>query len=719
MRIYFFLLLLISCLYHHTMAQTGFYPLSWASKSSANERTEATAIPFVDTLRLPFYYDFSSRYIQLNLGSCKCVTSSAGPVTINSLRPHGLKTGDTVNVIGGPPSGLKYVKKISSYQFDVYDDVTLTTQSQSLGLLRYLRISKLGATETYIPDTLAFYYNAGGTQVNGGYGENQPGYHVVSFDGVDQDGLPYNTINTLATGYTDSLRSQLFDFSSYLPSDSLYMSFLYQHGGYGEQPDVNDHLYLEFLDNTSTWNPAFDVTGSNAGSTDSFYIAMVPIKDTKYFYNKFQYRFRTFGRQSGSYDVWNVDNIYLDKGRHATDIQPRDMGIRNGESSFLQKYSAMPFDHFFPLRNSIVKTQMSTVLTNITLVANNKIARFTLTDSQQNVLAALDSSPDFNPWFDSVCTFMMPIPYNYDISVINRPTYLEHTYSFRDSLGIDHPFSAPATFDLMYNNFLTKRTYLYDYYAYDDSEAEIAFGSNLAGTQIAVRFKAEKTDTLTHIDICFTRSKGPDLEGSGIYLYVWDKNISATDTSHYRKQAIAIHLQHYPNGFTRYKLDNPVILSQGSIYHIGYQQNFSLLLTTGYDRDNDASDSTYYNDSGTWLKVGSDPNNPTGSMMIRPVFFNQSNNVPVGNLQPTNDIIKNKLLLYPNPASTSINVVSQEESITDFTYTIYSLYGQTLLNGTLTAEENNINITSLNSGLYLILCTDELHRSYSSRFIKE
>jgi hypothetical protein len=324
MRILFSILFFSSILCSKAWAQPRSYPLSWENTAGPLMRTEALGTPYTTTLKLPYIYDFSSKYLQL-----KNITNGT-TVIVTSMRPHGLLTNDAVEISGAIApvlvAGKKYINRISDYQFQLFDSVTLTTAAatQNTSIITYLRINKIGAIETVRPDTLAFYDNNGGVTITGGSAKNQPSYWTARFDGLNAYGVPYST-SPYAKGPTDSLRSQPFDLSTYTANDSIMMSFQYQIGGFGEIPDPNgDHFSLEFLDNTLQWNLVNDITVTSQ-SADSFYTVMVNINDPKYFHNAFAYRFTSFGRQSGAYDVWNLDYIYINKKRKATDPLIKDL----------------------------------------------------------------------------------------------------------------------------------------------------------------------------------------------------------------------------------------------------------------------------------------------------------------------------------------------------------------------------------------------------------
>lgn len=718
MRVPFLLVFFISVLYGTAWAQPRIYPLSWDADAAAsvNARTQATTA-FTNTLKLPYFYDFSSRYLHID------TIIKGSTVRVVTMRPHGLKSNDTVVVSGAKApavvtdlNGLKVVNRISDYEVELYNDAGLTTPVSSTQDIDYLRINKLRAIETIIPDTLAFQYNQGGVQIDGGSGKNQPSYYVARFDGLRENGVPYNTTDQYAEGETDSLRSQPFDFSSYTVTDNLYMSYYYQNGGYGTQTENNDHLYLDFLDNTLQWNTVKDLTGAT-GHVDSFYIAMVPINDNKFLHNAFQYRFRSYGRQSGAYDIWNLDYIYINSNRTPADTTIRDFAIRNGDQSFLQfGYTAMPFNHFFTGNNDATTYFNKTLKTTVTHQANLgklKSIDIVLRDKDEALVSTFQSAVDSDVFKDRTYTNTIGTQV---FPTRNAPTYIDLSYLLTEVLrtDVDVPIST-GSMEMMFNNVVTKRTFLYDYYAYDDSQAEAGAGFDEGGVQVATQFVCKHKDTLTHVDFCFTRNKSGSLENYQMFLMVWGDTV----TTELYREPINIHYPSSPNGFVRYKLVNPIVIDSGSKFHIGYLKNFPELLTVGYDRNRDSRAKSFYKSGNTWYRMDTPLADVdlVGTMMMRPIFFKASNNVPVG-VQHPEGVSKNMLLLYPNPASESIDIVATEE-VSDLSYTMYSLYGQTVGSGIITATDHTINVSQLSTGMYLILCTDTKGKMYSTRFIKE
>ncbi len=697
-------------------AQPGLYPLEWhPAESSHHLRTSATT-PFLDTLKLPFIHDFFTTYYPIELFE-NTPASATTPITCTTIRFHGLKDGDAIEIISTEPAitipgGKLFVDVSSNFSFDIYTDQALTLPFARTGLtINYARIKRAGIFDfntATIPDTLTFYHNNGGALVTPSYAINPISYYNVTFDGLDANGIPYNPNNSLAVGYTDNLTSQPINLKGYVTADNIHMSFFYQNAGLGDVADLNDKLYLEFLDSNDIWTVAWSKEGITVVHTDSFHIAMVPILDEILLHDGFQFRFRSYGRQSGSYDIWNISQIYINTGRSlGVPLDRRDFCISRVDQSILKNYTAMPYRHFFTNQASFLKTSINFEITNQTSdISKQRNLIFSIDDHLGTPSNHILGTPAFNAFPSTRIYYTSPLNM-VNLTNLNQPLLIRQKYAIIDQELVDND----SPIDFMFNNELTVGTVLHDYYAYDDNTAEMAFGSNSAGSKIAVQFKAETKDTLTHIDIAYAQSKGPHVDGLKIILNVWNSD----RTFVYRTQIITINYPESINGYTRYKLDQPLILPTGTIFHIGYQQNFNTLMTLGYDRNNDHTNKVFYNTNGTWLNLNNQPGIEKGSVMIRPVF--SKGETLITDLIDRQTTHKKVLEFYPNPASEQITIVSQQT----LNYQIFSLFGQFMDSGVLSLESNNnkVSISHYASGMYIMICTDESHNTYMGRFIKE
>ena len=62
--------------------------------------------------------------------------------------------------------------------------------------------------------------------------------------------------------------------------------------------------------------------------------------------------------------------------------------------------------------------------------------------------------------------------------------------------------------------------------------------------------------------------------------------------------------------------------------------------------------------------------------------------------------------VFPNPAQDLVSIRSSSAGVGN-TYCILDCYGRNVLEGTLTSQENNINIQTLANGLYHVKCGSE------------
>ena len=88
-------------------------------------------------------------------------------------------------------------------------------------------------------------------------------------------------------------------------------------------------------------------------------------------------------------------------------------------------------------------------------------------------------------------------------------------------------------------------------------------------------------------------------------------------------------------------------------------------------------------------------------------------------LLETNDFESNKLQLYPNPATNDLNIKLQDNT-TNYKVAIYNTLGSMVFesNNQLSDNNNSINVSQLNSGIYFVKITDNENKIYQKRLIK-
>ncbi|MFM7176391.1 MAG: hypothetical protein ACKO0X_03075, partial [Bacteroidota bacterium] len=445
--------------------------------------------------------------------------------------------------------------------------------------------------------------------VNYGFGINPPTVGCATFDGLDKFGNAYNDVNAGATGLCDVFTSKPLDLYDdengvpYLSSDSLFLIFYYQRKGRGDNPESTDSLSLQFFNVASqTWQSVWSVNGATTGDT-VFSKVRIPIINPVFRQNGFKFRFRNFGSQNGMLDIWNIDYVYLNKFLPPDYDVIRDYAFVNQSYSLLNGYSALPWVHY----NGLTPSQKTALIDNAAqlLVRNNNdgspfpisvsgkiIDRFGLQtqlfggSGANSIIIPLNtnSSPpsNFNPalFFD-------------DPSAIDQ-TYFDAVYSLGQTSG-----GTPDDFTV--NDTLVHRQHFYDYYAYDDGSAELAYGINGVNAKLAYRFDLLQADTLRAINMFFAQS-GTSVASQQFRLAVWSGNANGPQGNPvYEKFNQSPLYVDSLNKFNTYRTD-PVFLTAGTWY-FGFIQNNSVLLNIGLDINTPADPSKkYYNTAGSWVQ---------------------------------------------------------------------------------------------------------------------
>ena len=188
-------------------------------------------------------------------------------------------------------------------------------------------------SKTASPDT-TYWMPGSGVYINNTLTTNHPSVNIATFDGVNVNGTPYNFIVPLSQGSTDTLTSQPINLGGKTAKDSIYLSFYWEGKGLGEKPDSSDYISLEFLNSSQEWATVWVQNGYMIDTL--FHQQFVAIKDPVYFHSAFQFRFRGYGRNSGPYDTWHLDYVYLNQKRTSKDKFIRDITVRKPFTPFLK-----------------------------------------------------------------------------------------------------------------------------------------------------------------------------------------------------------------------------------------------------------------------------------------------------------------------------------------------------------------------------------------------
>ena len=187
-------------------------------------------------------------------------------------------------------------------------------------------------------DTCAF--------INHGFPIAPPTIGVATLDGLRADGYPYNFADEFSYGSADTLTSLPIDLSTFTAADQVFLSFFYQGGGMGNNPDLGDSLIVEFYSpfGSGQWTQVW--TSPEVFPSDTFEQIFIAVSASEYLLDGFQFRFRNFGTLSGAFDHWHIDYVQLDAGVDSSNVIFDEVCMQFPLRTLLNEYTAMPLTHF-------------------------------------------------------------------------------------------------------------------------------------------------------------------------------------------------------------------------------------------------------------------------------------------------------------------------------------------------------------------------------------
>jgi len=553
------------------------------------------------------------------------------------------------------------------------------------------------------------------TYVNNTYPVGPPTIGVATLDGLNEYGLPYNNSSNHTYGTADYLTSKPINLTGLDTSNHVYLSFFYEPKGLGDYPDSEDSLLLEFRDNSSQWNTVWSVAGYStiASVPDTFSKVYVQIPELafpyNYFHSTFQFRFRNKASLYGNNDHWHIDYVILDKNRSTNEVI-HDIAFVYPLPTLLKNFSLMPADQFnYPadLRDSVLL-----LVHNLDPNANGNPPATNFTQEAEELYPATAQvlSPvlqTFNA-YDFSNIKMLP---STEYTIPNTPNWPV------DSLVIDsRVFIEPANDSRAGNDTLYMRQHFDNVLAYDDGSAEQAYGMTGVGLKkFAYEFNLNKPDTLVGFQVLFSQVE-EDVSNLIFNFNAWDSlklNSFTFDDATTNIFTLDNKKPYYIdsiNGFTSYKLDTPLLISD-KIY-FGWSQTDTRRLQVGYDLNSTLGrQHMFVFANGKW---SSSLITTSGSPMIRLIFDSNywGGTSAVNNLEENN----NNISLFPNPTTGTVNIKSENPNAL-FELNLTNVQGQLVKHEWGVA--NNFSITELENGIYLLTLRDiQSGKLFHSKIIK-
>ena len=533
------------------------------------------------------------------------------------------------------------------------------------------------------PDT-AYWMPGSGVYINNTLTNNHPSINIASFDGLNSSGRPYNATNPLLEGYNDTLTSRPINISARTLKDSIYISFFWLGRGLGERPDSSDFMSLEVLNVQGNWEETWRKQGDIIDTT--FRQEFVKIREQKYFHDHFQFRFRSFGRNSGMYDMWHLDYVYLNANRTSQDQFMADLTTRNPLTSFLKEYSAMPLAHYRLDPGKFTAVSVATDVINRNSIPNKYTYSFSIRDERSKKVYFDSNYPGADIGRSQQHRISIPVtPLPADTS-----KRISLRYKFRLFATDDQNPIA----DLSRNDSISAVTRLEDYYAFDDGSAEYGVQVTQKLGRAAVKFTMAKSDFIGGVRLAVVPF-GTDVTGQSFVIQLYDDNNGVPGTL-LKQQAVAVKYPDSRNGFLDCKFDRSVLVPE--TFYVGWLQLNELPVSIGLDRNSSANGRIFSSMSSSWAVE----NNLRGNIMIRP-YTGTEENVNVG-IEPVQD---SGMIFFPNPGNGVINW----KSITLKEIDVYTVEGR--LMQTVSPGPGQLSATlNVPNGMYILKSSDGKRSSF-------
>jgi hypothetical protein len=493
--------------------------------------------------------------------------------------------------------------------------------------------------------------------VNNGLAINPPTIYVASFDGLKGNGLPYNVTDVQSSGFTDSLVSRRLRMDL-ADKGSTYLTFFFQWQGNGDPPEDTDFLLLEFKDNTGKWVERTKIYPQGHTDKTRFYDTMLYVAGDKFYHENFQFRFRSYGRESGPFDVWNIDYVHLDEGR--TPAQPRrfrDRALASAPRTMLRDYRAIPLAHFVQnpqfYRTYIDLFNLSGPISSaVGLITHADITNYYSDQAPVQYAAVLKDTlaggdiasyqrlpyAYINNLDASTVLQLNPMPDSIDMTV--KVTLDSKDEDDVNTVQNDGVFLLPD-YDPHVNDTIFEKYQFNDYYAYDDGSAEYAALLTNSGDRCVVEYNMLTEDYayLTAIDVYM-----PDFgltANQTVDFLVYGPSPGGEGPS--KTPELVVNRTVTGQGIDKFfQIKFSPAVQVKDRFYVGWLAPAIGKPKVGLDYSNDSGNRMWVMANGNWAQ------NPSGfnsSLMIRPHV--QPSEPPVVPVIP--EVEKGSLTVFPNP----------------------------------------------------------------------
>ena len=555
-------------------------------------------------------------------------------------------------------------------------------------------------------------WQSGNVFVNSGFPKMPVNYRAATLDVVDQFGRVYSrgSSNPFIGDSLLSVKIRLDSVANHAltPADSLYFSFYYQPGGFGDSPERDDSLVLQFgygydkvvfdtiLQDSVTlrmtaWKQMWASEGmsletftDSLGENKYFKKVMIPIVDDRFFVEDFRILFFNYGtlpttmypNDRSNMDQWNIDFVYLDKNRSAASDNYPMVSFSNNSPTLLKRYRSMPYKHFRDNPINEINNIFNMYLTDMDVNAHEVQYSCEIEDNNSGWHYSYSKPLIINQYQnvgvmkDSIV--MGDFIYPYNLPVDTTSFTISHYVDVIDEHG-----------DVVAGDSIVHNQVFGNYFAYDDGTPEKGYGLVPSDTYFAVQFKVTTLDTLRGVQMLFNRTFN-DANYNFFDIVVWrDNNGKPGQQIYVLKDQRPEWNDSVMYAFSNYEFDQ--IVKVNSVFYVGIRQQYSKSINIGFDASVDNRQYTFYDVGEGWKNSSF-----AGSIMLRPIMGKNPDLIINSDSQDDN------LVLYPNPASDVVRIVN------DTVYreiVLYDLAGRTVKRAYNCKE---LDVSDLRDGVYML-----------------
>ncbi len=558
-----------------------------------------------------------------------------------------------------------------------------------------------------------------------------PSIGVASFDAIGANGKPYQPVGGIVES-ADTLTSNYINLKNYVnasgirqtltAADSVYMTFFLQRKGLCYAPRTVDSMQLEFRNSAGDWRVvrvfkgiADSLLKNNPEDTlPPFAFFYVPITEGAYFYSKFQFRFRSFGRTGGIYEVWHLDYVKIAANRRIGTLKNLDdLAFVAPPRNPLKRYTSMPWRHAKANLGGEFRDSIYTNLFNHFAIARNPTnTNLKITTTENSTPAdsyTLIDGRNVPPNSFFQASKIAPVA-SILLDLDRIPATVSNlSIKTEQSLEIGNQEVGDGAKVALRNDKVSQTTQFKNYFAYDDGTAELQFTAKGDGITTAIKYRLNVKDTIRGVQFMFPFINGNAPVGALFNIKIWKDSLTATAPTIFEQNNITPYYVTQKvdslQGFTTYRLetkakkDTFIVVPAGDIF-IGWQSVGNVDIPIGLDRNNlDKSQYLFQKISGTWVT----PPKKIGAVMVRPMIGG-------GVALNTSALKINELALssvmniYPNPAQERLFFDLKSGISENFELSVFSIFGR--LEKREILRGGVLEIGDLATGIYVLKIRD-------------